>query len=53
MTGIANHHAATLRCGVCDKNLGPAEASVPVNEDQPLDYRHLFHEFRFLQIRKQ
>ena len=51
--GIASRHDATLRRGVCDKNLGLAEVSVVVVEDQPLHYFHVFHEFRFLRIRKQ
>ena len=52
-TGITNRHVATLRFEVCYKNPGPAEASVAVVEDQPLDSLHLLHEFRFLGIRKQ
>ena len=52
-TGIASRHAPTLRCGVCDKNPGRAEASVAVVEDQPLDSLHLLHELHFLRIRKQ
>ena len=51
--GIASRHASKLRYGVCDKSQGPAEASVPVIEDQPLDYLQLLHEFGFLRIRKQ
>ena len=36
-TGIASRRAPTLRCGVCDKNLGPAEASVAVVENQLIE----------------
>ena len=52
-TGIASRHAPTLRCGVCDKNPGPAEVSVVAVGNHSLNFPHLLHEFHFLRIRKQ
>ena len=37
-TGIASRHAPTLRCGVCDKNLGPAEVSVAAVGNHSLNF---------------